>query len=111
MRKDIIFINILKAVLMCGIVLGLLYFVSYNEHHYTRTGFCKTHNNGVYYFYDSKGNVWEFYSDEYISPEDTIEVKMFSNYTIDNIKDDVIIDYQILGRSELKIEIEKDLDS
>ena len=35
-----------------------------------------------------------------------IEIKIYNNCTIDNIKDDMIIDYQVLS-SELKIEIEK----
>ena len=107
MRKDILVAKIFKAVLIIGIAYGILYFVSYNEHHYTRTGFC-THVSGqTYYFHDSTDNVWEFYSDEKINPEDTVEVRMFSNYTIDNIKDDIITDVQILD-SGITIQIEKD---
>ena len=107
MRKEIIF-KVTKIIFSIGIVLGILFFLSYNEHHYSRTGFCKSLGNGYYHFYDSRGNIWEFYSDEYISPEDTVEVKMFSNCTIDNIKDDIITDYQILSDNNLKITIEKD---
>ncbi|MBO7714529.1 MAG: hypothetical protein J6S85_13215 [Methanobrevibacter sp.] len=99
--------SIMKTVLVLGIVLGLLFFLSYNEHHYTRTGHCKEVKANDYYFYDINGNIWEFYSDEVINPEDTVEVKMFSNCTLDNIKDDIIIDYQIIKENE-EIKIEKD---
>ena len=107
--KEHIF-TIVKTVLGIVVVLGILFFMAYNEHHYTRMGFCKRIGNERYHFYDSRGNVWEFYSDEEIDPEATVEVKMFSNCTLDNIKDDIITDYQVLD-SEIKIEIEKDSNS
>ena len=107
MRKEIIF-KIVKTIIGIGIVFGILFFLSYSEHHYSRMGFCKNLGGGCYHFYDARGNVWEFYSDERINPEDIIEVKMFSNYTLDNIKDDIIIDYQILSDDDLKITVEKD---
>lgn len=107
--KEHIF-TIVKTVLGIVVVLGILFFMAYNEHHYTRMGFCKRISNERYHFYDSRGNVWEFYSDKDIDPEATVEVKMFSNCTLDNIKDDIITDYQVLD-SEIKIEIEKDFNS
>jgi len=102
--------TVVKIILGVTFILSILFFMAYNEHHYTRTGFCKRISNGLYHFYDSKGNVWEFYSDEDIDPEATVEVKMFSNCTLDNIKDDIITDYQVFD-SKIKIEIEKDFNS
>ena len=83
--------------------------LAYSETHYTRTGFVKRKavTLNEYYFYDSTGNVWLFETDEELNPYMTIEVKMFNNNTIDNIKDDMIIDYQIISQPKLKIEIEK----
>ena len=109
MRKDLIILKVFRVVLGVSIVLFILFLLSYNEHHYTRTGFCKRVANGDYYFYDNTGNVWEFYSNENIPPEATVEVKMFSNCTLDDISDDIIIDYQVL-KSELKMEVVKDSD-
>ena len=98
----------IKVILGVVICISILLILAYSETHYTRTGFVKrkalTPND--YYFYDSTGNVWVFSTDEKLNSDMNIKVKMFNNCTIDNIKDDIIIDYQILS-SELKIEIEK----
>ena len=109
MRKDLVFIKVVRVILAIGIILGLLFFISYNEHHYTRTGFCKRVGNGDYYFYDTTGNVWEFYANEEIDPESIVEVRMFSNCTLDDVSDDIITDYHV-SKSELKIEVEKDFN-
>ena len=109
MRKDLVFIRVVRVVLAIGIILGVLFFLSYNEHHYVRTGFCKQVGNGDYYFYDTTGNVWYFYADEKIPSDAMVEVYMFSNCTLDDISDDIITGYQVL-KSELKIEVEKDSD-
>ena len=97
-----------KVVLGVVICISILLILVYSETHYTRTGFVKrkalTPND--YYFYDSTGNVWVFSTDEKLNSDMNIEVKMYNNCTINNIKYDMIIDYQILS-SELKIEIEK----
>ena len=98
-----------KVVLGIVIFIGILLILAYSETHYTRTGFVKrkavTLND--YYFYDSTGNVWVFSTDEKLNSDMTVEVKMFDNCTTDDITDDMIIDYEILSKPELKIEIEK----
>ena len=110
-RKEIInFIEIgLKVTLITIIVVGILYFLAYSETHYVRTGFVKKKVVTVneYYFYDSRGNIWLFETDENLNSDMTIEVKMFNNNTMDYIQDDIIVDYKIISRPELKIEIEK----
>lgn len=106
MAKELI-IKGFRGVLGVIVILGIMLLLSYSEHHYTRVGFCKQVANGDYYFYDNTGGVWEFYTQENIPSESTVEVKMFSNCTLDDPTDDIIIDYQIL-KSELKIEVKKD---
>ena len=109
MNKKEIIIKVLRILLGIGIVITVLLFLAYSETHYTRTGFVKKKPLSIdeYYFYDSKGNIWEFLADEKLNSDMNIEVKMFNNCTMDNIKDDMIIDYQILSEPEIKIEIEK----
>ena len=100
---------ITKALLVIIVIIGLLYFVGYSQTHYTRTGFVKKKAVTVdeYYFYDSRGNVWLFETDENLNSDMTIEVKMFNNNTMDYIEDDIIIDYEVISNPQLKIEIEK----
>ena len=109
MNKKEIAEVIIKVTLVAIIIYGLLYFVGYTQTHYTRTGFVKKKcmTTDEYYFYDSKGNVWLFGTDENLNSDMTIEVKMFNNNTMDYIEDDEIIDYQVISKPELKIEIEK----
>ena len=95
-------VKIFRVVLGLTVIISVLWLLAYTETHYTRTGFVKkkaiTLND--YYFYDSKGNVWMFETDEELNSEMIIEVKMFNNNTMDNIKDDIIVDYQIIDRNE-----------
>ena len=95
-------VTIFRFVLGLTVIISVLWLLAYTETHYTRTGFVKkkaiTLND--YYFYDSKGNVWMFETDEELNSEMIIEVKMFNNNTMDNIKDDSIVDYQIIDRNE-----------
>ena len=109
MKKKEIIIRLIRICVGIGFAFAILFVLAYSETHYTRTGFVKkkavTLND--YYFYDSTGNVWEFTTDENLNSDMFIEVKMFNNCTIDNITDDMIIDYQILSEPELKIEIVK----
>lgn len=101
--------QIVKVVLGVVAFIGILLILAYSETHYVRTGFVKrkavTLND--YYFYDSTGNIWIFSTDEKLDSEMTIEVKMFNNCTVDNITDDMVVDYKIISKPELKIEIEK----
>ena len=53
-----------------------------------------------YYFYDSKGDVWLFETEEELNSDMMVEVKMFNNNTMDNIKDDIIISYQVTGLND-----------
>ena len=83
-------------------ILSIMLLVAYSETHYTRTGFVKKKcmTTDEYYFYDSKGNVWLFETDEELNSDMKVEVKMFNNNTMDNIKDDIIIEYQVIGRND-----------
>ena len=109
MNKKEITIVTFKIIFSIVIIISIMVLLAYSETHYTRTGFVKRKavTLNEYYFYDSTGNVWLFETDEELNPYMTIEVKMFNNNTMDNIKDDMIIDYQIISQPKLKIEIEK----
>lgn len=88
------------------LVIGLIFFLAYNETHYTRTGYVKKVNNNVYSFTDGTGNDWEFYSDTIIPINAVVSARFFTNNTIDNIKDDMLIDYDIISYlCEVDIEI------
>ena len=108
MKRNILS-TIIRTIIGVVIVLAIVLLLAYSETHYTRTGFVKKKavTTDEYYFYDSKGNIWEFTTDENLNSDMIIEVKMFNNCTMDKIEDDMIIDYQILSEPELKIEIEK----
>ena len=91
----------IKVGLVCVMMLSIMLLVAYSETHYTRTGFVKKKcmTTDEYYFYDSTGNVWLFETEEELDSEMKVEVKMFNNNTMDNIKDDIIIKYQVIGRN------------
>lgn len=108
MRKKELALTIIQMALVIGIMTVIMLVLGYAETHYTRTGFVKKRafTTNDYYFYDNRGNVWEFQTDEELNPNMLVEVKMFTNCTMDDIEDDMIIDYQVI-EEELKIEIEK----
>ena len=86
-----------KTVLCILMILSIMLLVAYSETHYTRTGFVKKKalTTDEYYFFDSTGNVWTFETEEKLNSDMVIEVQMFNNNTMDNIKDDIIIKYKI----------------
>lgn len=92
----------IKVGLVCAMILSIMLLVAYSETHYTRTGFVKKKcmTTDEYYFYDSKGNVWLFETEEELDSNMVVDVKMFNNNTMDNIKDDIIIDYKVTGRND-----------
>ena len=108
MNKKEIIIKSFRIILGLVIITAVLLLLAYTETHYTRTGFVKKKamTTNEYYFYDSKGNIWLFETEEELNPDMTIEVKMFNNNTMDDITDDIITDYQVID-SEIKIKIEK----
>lgn len=93
MKKTII---ILKSVFIIVLVVGLLYFVAYNETHYSKTGTI-SQQNGISTFTDHHGNQYDFYTDEIIPVNANVKVRFYTNNTLDNIKDDEVIDYDIVG--------------
>ena len=97
--------NIIKGIKVAFVIimmLSIMLLIAYSETHYTRTGFVKKKcmTTDEYYFYDSKGNVWLFETNEELNSDMKIEVKMFNNNTMDNIKDDIIIEYQVIGQND-----------
>lgn len=96
--------NIIKGIkigLVFVMMLSIMLLLAYSETHYTRTGFVKKKcmTTDEYYFYDSTGNVWLFETEEELDSDMKVEVKMFNNNTMDNIKDDMIIEYQVIGQN------------
>ena len=94
-------IKIFKTALILFVMVFVTLFLAYSETHYTRTGFIKKKcmTTDEYYFYDSKGNIWLFETEEELDSNMMVEVKMFNNNTMDDIKDDIIIDYQVIGEN------------
>ena len=97
--------NIIKGIKVAFVIimmLSIMLLIAYSETHYTRTGFVKKKcmTTDEYYFYDSKGNVWLFETDEELNSDMKVEDKMFNNNTMDNIKDDIIIEYQVIGQND-----------
>lgn len=97
--------NIIKGIkigLVSVMMLSIMLLLAYSETHYTRTGFVKKKcmTTDEYYFYDSKGDVWLFETEEELNSDMKVEVKMFNNNTMDNIKDDMIIEYQVIGQND-----------
>lgn len=89
-------IIILKSVFVTMLIIGLLFFVAYNETHYSKTG-TVTQCDGISTFKDHHGNQYDFYADEIIPINANVQVKFYTNNTLDNIKDDELIDYKIIG--------------
>lgn len=89
--------TIIKTVLAITIILGVMVLLAYSETHYKRTGFVKHGNNNIYTFKDETGNMWDFYSDEIIPENARIKANFFTNNTLDNIYDDMLTDYEIIG--------------
>lgn len=97
--------NIIKGIkigLVSVMMLSIMLLLAYSETHYTRTGFVKKKcmTTDEYYFYDSTGNVWLFETEEELDSDMKVEVKMFNNNTMDNIKDDMIIEYQVIEQND-----------
>ena len=97
--------NIIKGIkigLVSVMMLSIMLLLAYSETHYKRTGFIKKKcmTTDEYYFYDSKGDVWLFETEEELNSDMMVEVKMFNNNTMDNIKDDIIISYQVTGLND-----------
>lgn len=93
------FKSIVKTIFAITIVVGLLYFVAYEETHYSKTGTI-VQQNGVSIFTDHHGNEYGFYSDEKIPANANVQVRFFTNNTLDNIYDDMVIDYKIIGYTD-----------
>ena len=89
-------IIILKSVFVTMLIIGLLFFVAYNETHYSKTG-TVIQRDGVSTFKDHYGNQYDFYTDDIIPINANVQVKFYTNNTLDNIRDDELIDYKVIG--------------
>ena len=89
-------IIVLKSIFVTILVVGLIYFVAYNETHYSKTG-TVTQKNGISTFKDHHGNEYDFYADEIIPANANVQVQFYTNNTLNNIKDDEVIGYNIVG--------------
>lgn len=89
-------ITLIKTIFIIILIVGLMYFVAYNETHYSKTG-TVIQQNGISTFTDHHGNQYDFYSDDIIPINANVQVKFYTNNTLDNIKDDKVIDYKIIG--------------
>ena len=96
--------SILKTVFAVFIVVGCIYFVAYNETHYSKMGTVTQHGL-ISTFVDHRGNQYDFYTDEKIPANASVKARFFTNNTIDNIYDDMLIGYELIGHVD-KIEID-----
>ena len=89
--------TIIKSIFAITVIIGILFLLAYSETHYNRTGFVKHNGNNIYTFKDETGHMWDFYSDTIIPANAHIQADFFTNNTIDNIYDDMVIGYKIIG--------------
>lgn len=80
----------MKKFIIATLIIGGVVFASYTEHHYTRKD-CKVVkvNNNVVTVEDISGNLWVF-EDEGYSVNDTVNLKMFTGISKNDISDDTI---------------------
>lgn len=98
--------GVLKTIFAIGLVVGIMFLLAYSETHYNRIGLVKYKGGGLYTFKDETGSVWEFYANEIIPVNAHIQADFFTNNTLDNIHDDIIVDYKIIGYvDEISIDI------
>lgn len=73
-------------------VLACFVFCGYIENHYTRKATVYTVENNIITFIDEQGNYWKWEEEEesFVTGE-SVKLRMFNNYTINEITDDVII--------------------
>lgn len=92
--------TIIKTIFTTIIILGIMVLFAYGETHYKRTGFVKYNGANVYIFKDETGHMWDFYSDEIIPVNAHIKADFFTNNTLDNITDDMVTGYEIIGYTD-----------
>lgn len=79
----------MKRVLIITILLATIGVASKAEHCYTRTGKVLSIENGIARIEDTTGNRWTVEGIE-LTEGQQVKLKMHDNYTINNIKDDII---------------------
>ena len=89
--------TIIKTIIAITVVVGVMVLLAYSETHYNRTGFVSYNGDNVYIFKDETGHMWDFYSDDKIPENARIKADFFTNNTLDDIYDDMVIDYEIIG--------------
>lgn len=89
--------TIIKTIIAITVIVGVMVLLAYSETHYNRTGFVSYNGDNVYTFKDETGHMWDFYSDTIIPANAHIQADFFTNNTLDNIYDDMIIGYKIIG--------------
>ena len=65
------------------------------ETHYTREVYVTEVDGDKITTEDNGGNLWEFYSNEEYTIGQKLKLKMFTNYTDNDIYDDEVLDVQI----------------
>ena len=89
--------TIIKTIIAITVIVGVMVLLAYSETHYNRTGFVSYNGDNVYTFKDETGHMWDFYSDTIIPANAHIQADFFTNNTLDNIYDDMVIGYKIIG--------------
>lgn len=83
----------IKKFLLCVVMVGIIFWVGYTEHHYTRKD-CEVVRveNGVARFEDECGFLWdwEIEENEYFEVGDFVDLKMNDNHSSGYTDDDVI---------------------
>lgn len=90
--------GIIKIILFTVLFIFIVLLCGYLDTHYERTGWIQTTKiNNEFDFIDSTGHVWRFYDTDLLIPMGKpieVTVKMHTNHTTNNIKDDIILDYE-----------------
>ena len=92
--------TIIKTIFAITVILGIMILLAYSETHYNRTGFITYNGDNVYTFKDETGHMCDFYSNDKIPENARIKADFFTNNTLDDIYDDMVTDYEIIGYTD-----------
>ena len=81
----------MKKIIFVFIIAISLITVGYCETHYSRKAIAIQHYDGITTFWDGD-HYWDVKTDNIYNRNDKVELKMFTNFTNNNIDDDEVIE-------------------
>lgn len=80
-----------KIIFTLAIIITLIACVGHCETHYSRNAIATQHCDGITTFWDGD-HYWDVKTDNIYNRNDRVELKMFTNFTNNNINDDEVIE-------------------